>query len=496
MSKESEDKEKKQGTLVDGIAASEHLDSSGERIEIKGIDISSLTTDGVMNWEHKSDEASQLVGKIIYAKKILESKDCETERQQYFWDKIKTPYLYIIGELFDAVNHQGAKDVAAMLRYDSENKKTNKNDTDSRKLINFSIEGQKLEKRGSIIKKCIARRISITATPCNKVCEAEELESNPTKLEKGDKFKLVQDLLHSKFKQETSTCQIMKNEFMPKLPKTPAPFQPKRTFTPKNTPNKLQSGDRIDFTKQPKPKTGKDIWGTGPKFNAQGKQISAGQEPKPPKPTPAQAMPDSEKPKASSVATPRFASTNRLYGMMKNNMRKAIIASAGISAQPGTQTNNLQKEVCQEALQECTPKIDLIKKPKKNKPSKQERKEMRDNVEIQDKHGYTAKDAQNRTKLRNSLHKKDEPKIVIPAKEMIEEHERVVRVLESKSHKDDQKEAKKQKKELKEYRKELNKSEIDVLYSIVKTKCSNLTDIEQQALIKTVLLFQKQNVSK
>jgi len=43
--------------------------------------------------------------------------------------------------------------------------------------------------------------------------------------------------------------------------------------------------------------------------------------------------------------------------------------------------------------------------------------------------------------------------VTMPKKELIEEHKRLVNVLESKSHKDDKKEAKKQKKELKEYTK-------------------------------------------
>lgn len=47
--------------------------------------------------------------------------------------------------------------------------------------------------------------------------------------------------------------------------------------------------------------------------------------------------------------------------------------------------------------------------------------------------------------------------IVTPAKEMVEEHENLIEVLESPSHKDDKKEAKKQTKELKEYKKEMKK---------------------------------------
>lgn len=54
---------------------------------------------------------------------------------------------------------------------------------------------------------------------------------------------------------------------------------------------------------------------------------------------------------------------------------------------------------------------------------------------------------------------KEEPEIEVPAKEMVEEHEKLVDVLESESHEDDKKEAKKQKKELKEYKKEMKKGE-------------------------------------
>ena len=101
---------KKRGTFIHGIGASEHLDSSGERIVVEGIDITSLIGDGCFNYEHKSEEASQIVGKILEAKKILKRSDCENESHEYFWDKVKMPYLYIAGELFDAVDHSGAKD--------------------------------------------------------------------------------------------------------------------------------------------------------------------------------------------------------------------------------------------------------------------------------------------------------------------------------------------------------------------------------------------------
>ena len=52
------------GTLIHGIAASENIDSSGERIIIAGMDISSLEVSGVFNYEHSSNIPAQIVGKV------------------------------------------------------------------------------------------------------------------------------------------------------------------------------------------------------------------------------------------------------------------------------------------------------------------------------------------------------------------------------------------------------------------------------------------------
>ena len=100
------------GTFIHGIAASEHLDSSGEKIKVDGIDISSLTKDGVFNWEHESKQSSQVVGKILEAKKIFTKKDCTNSNHLYWWGKIESPFLYVAGELLDAEGHSGAEDVA------------------------------------------------------------------------------------------------------------------------------------------------------------------------------------------------------------------------------------------------------------------------------------------------------------------------------------------------------------------------------------------------
>lgn len=172
-------------TFIHGIAASENIDSSGERIIIAGLDISSLDKDGVFNYEHKSDQPSQIVGKVLKAKRIFSEKDCEDEHQLYFWNKILTPFLYVMGELFDDYK-DSAREVAGMFKYDAAKKGQNE-----RNVMNFSIEGAKIDKKGMDIARSIARKVTLTATPCNKAAVAEMVPAtrDPAKLDADKLFK-------------------------------------------------------------------------------------------------------------------------------------------------------------------------------------------------------------------------------------------------------------------------------------------------------------------
>jgi len=270
--------EYKEGTFIHGVAASEHIDSSGERIKVSGIDISSLTKDGIFNLEHNSKEASQMIGKILEAKKILKESDCANDSHKKFWNKLKTPFIYVYGELFDGVGHQAAKDISAMLRYDEHMDKRK-----TKKLINFSIEGSTLAKEGNRITKCIARKVSITLTPCNKVCEAE-IVTKPKENMKTKKS-VIDKILG---KSEDNVVELVKakrfnNLYTPSLkvklkPKAPSPkesytpitpatdehrtgteIKPKRVFKPGQEPDKMKVGDRITY-KKPKGRTGRDIY--------------------------------------------------------------------------------------------------------------------------------------------------------------------------------------------------------------------------------------------
>ena len=300
----------KKGTFIHGIAASEHLDSSGERIEVSGIDISSLTKDGVFNYEHDSKTPASIVGKIHEAKKILKRSDCDNKHQEHFWDKIKIPYVYVAGELFDGVGHQQAQEVAAMLRYDSGIKKS-----DTKKLINFSIEGSKLDKKGQIIKKCVARKVSITITPCNKVCEAEAMPSNDTKKS------LLDDVLN---KTSEFECEIMKGDVLDYGKFKQTPSGPKQIGS-------LKVGDRIDHTKMPdgkpkKPRTGKDIYNDPDTWKSEGKKGRCwdGYEPTPGK-----------KPYSEGSCKPKKKKKLSKYD---SNVRKTLVAGSGMGI-PSTKVN-------------------------------------------------------------------------------------------------------------------------------------------------------------
>jgi hypothetical protein len=197
-------------TFIHGIAASENIDSSGEVVSIVGMDISSLDKTGVFNWEH--DQAtgpngekltiklpSNVVGKILKAKKIFSEQDCEDEHQLYFWNKIKTPYLYVMGELLDDYK-DSAKEVAGMFRYDADRQNQNEHD-----IIGFSIEGNNLKKEGMTITRSIARKLTITTGPCNKACVAEIMP------DQGESQ--IKDDIDSIFKSEESfDIQLFKSD--------------------------------------------------------------------------------------------------------------------------------------------------------------------------------------------------------------------------------------------------------------------------------------------
>lgn len=159
--------------LIDGPITTQTIDSSGEILDLKGLDISDfLDGKATANFEHNNDNADDVLGWFIYAKKIFSEADCENDRQRMFWDKVKTPFLYGVLELLDDASHPGAIAVAAMLRYFKKKNEPVK--------IGMSIEGSTLERDGHILKRTVGRKVAITLRPCNKQCMLDVLPQERT----------------------------------------------------------------------------------------------------------------------------------------------------------------------------------------------------------------------------------------------------------------------------------------------------------------------------
>jgi hypothetical protein len=167
-------------TYVDGIGSTVAIDTAGEIVDLAGIDCYSLVG-GALNWEHKADIPAQIVGKILEYKKIFSEKDCENDRHKYFWDKCKTPYLYVMGRLFDD-KKESSKECAALFLDDAEH-------PDEPPMVGFSIEGSKVDKKGLVVTKSIARKVTITNMNANKQCAAEMIPAEPAKPDSDSIFK-------------------------------------------------------------------------------------------------------------------------------------------------------------------------------------------------------------------------------------------------------------------------------------------------------------------
>lgn len=188
-------------TFCHGVASAQSLDKSGEIVDIKGLDISSLASTGIVNYEHKSDIPGQICGKILTAKKIFNKSDCSNEHELYFWNKTKNPFVYITAELLDDYCQSG-KDAAGILKYDHDKKDQNKNS-----ILGFSVEGSEIpNSRGGnkmVVARGIARKVTLTSAPCNSQCVAELLVDAQDSQVKDD--------FDSIFKNEQEAIELFKS---------------------------------------------------------------------------------------------------------------------------------------------------------------------------------------------------------------------------------------------------------------------------------------------
>ncbi len=160
--------------LIDGIFASEAIDSSGEILDVKGADITDFEEGrGVLNFEHRGDDApgaspNDIVGRVVYAVKIYKETDCTSERERKYWKQIELPFIYGIIRLHDGAMHPGAVAAAAHFR----DYHANKEDA----LGRYSIEGSTLSRgdggESNRLTHTVCRRVAYTFKPCNKSADS------------------------------------------------------------------------------------------------------------------------------------------------------------------------------------------------------------------------------------------------------------------------------------------------------------------------------------
>ena len=90
---------------IDMIAGSQLRDTQGEMLSVEGADITDLQMGrGRFNDNHGKGFFNS-IGRITEAKKIFKAEDCEDDRHMYYWNKVKAPYIYVKGVLYDDEDH-------------------------------------------------------------------------------------------------------------------------------------------------------------------------------------------------------------------------------------------------------------------------------------------------------------------------------------------------------------------------------------------------------
>lgn len=182
---------KKKSLEVDMIAGSQLRDTQGETLSIEGADISDLEAGkGRLNDNHGKGFFNS-IGAVTGAKKIFKKEDCENDRHEYYWNKIKSPFIYVKGYLYDDEEHPNAKAAAAILR--------NIHKNDSPLQLKASVEGGVVA-RGISDSTLLARTkihsVALTFTPANNNTLVEPISLNKGIYDPTEDKRLIESVMH------------------------------------------------------------------------------------------------------------------------------------------------------------------------------------------------------------------------------------------------------------------------------------------------------------
>ena len=186
-------------------AGSQLRDSQGETLSVEGADISELMAGrGRLNDNHGKGFMNN-IGKVTGAKKIFKAEDCTSDRHKYYWEKIKAPYIFVEGELYNDGEHGNAKAAAAILR--------NIHKNDSPLKLRASVEGGVVA-RGINDSTFLARtkitQVALTFTPANQatLVEPTELSKSIDPAQEAADMLLIKSVQHLAVKNVPSFRQI------------------------------------------------------------------------------------------------------------------------------------------------------------------------------------------------------------------------------------------------------------------------------------------------
>lgn len=181
----------KRSLEIDMCAGSQLRDTQGEMLNVEGADISELENGkGRINDNHGKGFFNCL-GKVTSAKKIFKAEDCSDDRQRYYWEKVKSPYVYVKAVLFNDEDHPNAKAAAAILR--------NIHKTDCPLKIKASVEGGVIA-RGISDPALLARTkihsVALTFVPANQATLVEPLNLEKSEGNGEADMILIKSVLH------------------------------------------------------------------------------------------------------------------------------------------------------------------------------------------------------------------------------------------------------------------------------------------------------------
>lgn len=176
---------------IDMIAGSQLRDTQGEMLSVEGADISELQAGrGRLNDNHGKGFFNA-IGRVTGAKKIFKSEDCSSPREQYYWDKVKAPFIYVKGYLYDDEDHPNARAAAAILR--------NIHKADTPLMMKASVEGGVVA-RGisdpSLLARTKIHSVALTFTPANNNTLVEPISLKKSDHDEAADMLLIKSVMH------------------------------------------------------------------------------------------------------------------------------------------------------------------------------------------------------------------------------------------------------------------------------------------------------------